>query len=190
MHYRRLASLLVGAWLSGSLLMMMVATQNFRGVDRLLEAPSAPAAGLLKTLGDNARPLLRYQISELNRWYFRTWERIQLVLGLLLLAVLFFWAEGRPPMLLLAGLSLLLTAVAHWLLTPEIIRLGRNIDFVPATLFSEDRNRFWGFHTTYSVIEAVKLAMGATLAGMLLRKRRRRQTADEIPEAPDPEPLR
>lgn len=188
MHYRRLASLMVGAWLSGSLLMMMVATQNFRGVDRLLEAPSPPAARLLETLGGNARPLLRYQISELNRWYFQTWERIQLVLGAALLALLYFRAKARPPVLLLAGLMLFLTVIGHWLLTPEIIRLGRSIDFVPADALSPQRGQFWGFHTTYSVVETVKLGLGVALAGMLLRKRRRAEAAEEISDLPDPAP--
>ncbi|MCS6953796.1 MAG: hypothetical protein RMK57_14690 [Bryobacterales bacterium] len=189
MHYRRLASLLVGAWLSGSLLMMVVATQNFRGVDRLLAAPSTAAAPLLKALDGNARPLLRYQASELNRWYFRAWERMQLVFAPLLLAVLFFWAEARPPLLLLTGLIFVLTAAQHWLLTPEIIRLGRNIDFVPAQVFTPDRGRFWGLHTTYSLIETVKLALGVVVAGMLLRKKRRLARAEDRDAPLDPAPL-
>lgn len=187
MHYRRLASLLVGAWLSGSFGMMVVATQNFRGVDRLLEAPSAQAAPLLRELGDDARPLLRYQVSELNRWYFQMWERTQLVLGIAVLGVLLFRAEGRPSMLILSSLMLASTAAVHWLITPEIIRLGRSIDFVPETVFSEARNRFWGLHTTYSIIETVKVGAGLALAAMLLRRRKRRaEKAEEEPDPPDP----
>ncbi len=184
MHYRRLASLLVGAWLSGSFLIMAVATHNFRGVDRLLEAPSARAAPLLRELGQDARPLLRYQVSELNRWYFQMWERTQLVLGIAVLAVLLFRAEGKPSMLVLSSLMLLSTAAMHWLITPEIIRLGRSIDFLPETAFSEERNRFWGLHTTYTIIEIVKVGAGLALAAMLLRRRKRR--AEKAEEELDP----
>ena len=87
MHTRRLSSLLLGAWLAGSLFMWMVATQNFRSVDRLLESPSPQASTQFDKLGrDGARTLLRYHVGEQNRWYFETWELAQIVVGALLIA--------------------------------------------------------------------------------------------------------
>ena len=78
---------LLGAWIAGSLFMIMVATQNFGSVDRLLAAPSSAAAAQIQTMGrEKARAFLRYQVSEQNRWYFETWEKIQLALGVALLA--------------------------------------------------------------------------------------------------------
>ena len=74
MHYRRFACFLLGAWLAAGLFMAMVATQNFRSVDRLLAKPSAAAAQQLHKLGPAGRSLLRYQVSEQNRWFFETWE--------------------------------------------------------------------------------------------------------------------
>ena len=51
--------------------MAMVATQNFRSVDRLLAKPAAPAAQDISKLGHAAaRDLLRYQVSEQNRASF------------------------------------------------------------------------------------------------------------------------
>ena len=38
MHFRRFAALVLGVWLAGCVFMDMVATQNFRSVDRLLTA--------------------------------------------------------------------------------------------------------------------------------------------------------
>jgi hypothetical protein len=87
-------------------------------------------------------------------------------------------------MLVLSSLMLLSTAAMHWLITPEIIRLGRSIDFVPETAFSEERNRFWGLHTTYSIVEIVKVGAGLALAAMLLRRRKRR--AEKAEEELDP----
>ena len=58
--------------------MIMVATQNFRSVDRLLAAPGGAAAQVVTIGHDQARIFLRYQVSEQNRWYFETWEKIQL----------------------------------------------------------------------------------------------------------------
>jgi hypothetical protein len=37
MHFRRLASFLIGAWLAASVLMDFCVIQNFREVDRFLE---------------------------------------------------------------------------------------------------------------------------------------------------------
>ena len=61
MHFHRLAALLLGAWLGGSVFMDMVATQNFRSVDRLLSAPPMQVAERIQVLGghDAARVFLR-----------------------------------------------------------------------------------------------------------------------------------
>ena len=109
MHFRRLASLLVGAWLMGCLFMDLVAIQNFRSVDRLLSAPSAQAASPIRAMGghDPARAFLRYQVAEQNRWYFENWERMQIALGLVLLLVLLF---GSVPDRVALGLTLIMLA--------------------------------------------------------------------------------
>lgn len=175
MHYRRLACLLLGAWLAGSLFMIMVATQNFRAVDRLLESPSPRAAKQIQALGKSeARLFLRYQVSEQNRWYFEAWERAQLVLGVLLMLAFLLGAETRPSMLVLSAVMLAAVALQHWLMTPEIVRLGRMIDFLPAVKVSAARARFWNFHTAYSTTEVIKLVLGLLLTGRLLVRRRRR----------------
>ena len=50
MHLRRFAALLVGAWLTGGLLLMVMATQNFRSIERLLAEPSTEAAKEIRKL--------------------------------------------------------------------------------------------------------------------------------------------
>jgi len=74
MHFHRLAALLLGAWLAGCLFMDMVATQNFRSVDRLLATPSPQLAARIPSMGGHnaARMLLLHQVGEQNRWYFET----------------------------------------------------------------------------------------------------------------------
>src|SRR5712675_1776807 len=90
MPAQRFATFLLGGWIAGSLFMVMVATQNFHAVDRLLAAPAPEPAQRIETLvgRDAARMFLRYHSSELNRFYFATWERVQIGLGLLLLLML------------------------------------------------------------------------------------------------------
>ena len=146
--------------------MIMVATQNFRSVDRLLAAPSGVAAAQIQTLGrDQARAFLRYQVSEQNRWYFEAWEKIQLALGVALLAATLRQSK-LPASLAAAMLGLLL--IERFYITPEIIRLGRLIDFIPPPASSQERDVFWRFHGAYSGVELAKLALGFFLSGRLI----------------------
>lgn len=175
MHFRRLACFLLGAWIGGSLFMAFVATQNFRSVDRLLVAPSPSAAQHIQVLGhDAARTFLRYQVSEQNRWYFETWEGFQLGLGLALFFLLLFGTDTGKIPLLLSLLMIVSVGVARFYLTPQIVHLGRLIDFVPADTGSPERSQFWTLHTEYSVLELVKWGLGFSLAAKLILRSRRK----------------
>jgi hypothetical protein len=184
MHFRRFAAFLLGAWLAGCLFMDMVATQNFRSVDRLLAAPSPQLAERVHGMGghDAVRVLLRHQVAEQNRWYFETWEQIQMALGVALFLVLLFRAGRDRWMLFFTLLMLALVLIAHFFLTPEITRLGRAIDFVPPSTSSPDRARFWLLHGSYSASELIKLGAGIVL-GVLLVRRRRSAQAVSVSEA-------
>jgi hypothetical protein len=179
MHFRRFAALLLGAWLGGCLLMDMVATQNFRAVDRLLAAPSLDAAERIRALGghEGARIFLRYEAAEENRWYFENWERIQIGLGLALFFVLLFGSFPDNLTLALVLVMFAIVMVMRFFITPEITRLGRMIDFVPPGTPSGERTRFWMFHGAYSGSELVKLGLGVWLAARLAWRHRILQTA-------------
>ncbi len=177
MHFHRFAAFLLGAWLAGCLFMDMVATQNFRSVERLLAAPSPQLAERVQAMGgrDVARMLLRHQVAEQNRWYFETWEQVQIALGAALLFVLLFGVVRDRWLVFFSVLMLLIVLIAHFFLTPEITRLGRTIDFVPPAASSPDRARFWMFHGAYSGSELIKLGVGIVLAVLVVRRRRSRQ---------------
>src|SRR5713101_6835250 len=106
MKIQRLTSALLGAWIAGSLFMIMVATQNFRSVDRLLAAPGSATTQVGRMGHDEARTFLRYQVSEQNRWYFETWEKIQLALVVAALVATF--RQGKLMVGLTASMCALL----------------------------------------------------------------------------------
>ncbi len=162
--------------------MTTVATHNFAAVDDFLKAPRPGAAKPSQALEKSElRQLLHYQASELNRWYFENWERVQLGLGTLLILVLFFGAEGTAPLIATTALMLVLVATQRWLLTPEIARLGRAIAFLPANGAAVQQVRFWDFHAAYSITEVLKLVMGFFVsAKLLLRRRKSSKRVDEI----------
>jgi hypothetical protein len=175
MHHSRIAAFLLGAWLLGSLFLAFVATRNFKTVDEVLKSPPPEASKMIQTLGGNNAPqLLRYLAGEENRGFFEAWEVAQLALGTALTAFLLFGVEKR----LLAGVSgamLILTLFQHLKITPEMIWLGRSIDFLPSTAESQARDQFWKLHGIYAGIEVVKMLLAVGIAGLLFPLRRGRQ---------------
>jgi hypothetical protein len=172
MHYHRIAAFLSGCLILGSLFMIFVATQNFHTVDRVLASPPPEAAQMFQTLGpDNSRLLLRYMAGEDNRMFFVTWELALIVLGVALTAILLFVLRSG----LLAGMAggmVIIALFQHFRVTPEMITLGRMIDF-GAGAGSAAYSQFWRLHGLYGVLEVVKLALVIVVAGFLLLGRKR-----------------
>jgi hypothetical protein len=173
MHARRLACFLLGLWLAGGLFMAWVATQSFHEVDRLLSHTDPVATFHYQPLGEDARPLMRFQASELNRFLFHNWENVQLALGVALLVFMLFWSHENK--LVLAGilLLLLLTVAQRFVLSPEITLLGRVIDFAPATSNQPQRNQFWIAHTAYAAVEVTKWVLALLITARMVFSSRR-----------------
>jgi len=174
-HFRRFACFLLGAWLAGGLFMDMVVTQNFRSVDRLLAKPAPGAAQQFEKLGPGAaRVLLRHQVSEQNRWYFETWGLTEALIGAALLLILIFGSTEKNFSLLLALLMLLIAIVQRFALTPQMVVLGRVIDWIPIDQPSPERSRFWMLHNAFVGLELVNWALGFFLAAKLIFRSRKR----------------
>lgn len=173
MNLRRLAAFILGIWIGGSVLMDVVAIQNFHSVDRLLAESGTGAAAQVRSIGhDAARLLLRRHAAEQNRWYFELWERVQFGIASCLGLVLLFGVYPNRLRLLLCILMFLIVATDRFILTPEITKLGRAVDYVPGYAPSTDRDRFGTLHGLYSSLELAKLGVGFFLAGALLLRRR------------------
>jgi len=153
--------------------MIFVATQNFATVDGVLAAPPPEASQIFQTLGpQNARLLLRYLAGEENRLFFLSWELVQIALGALLTAILLLAIKSR----LLAGMVGAMVIIAlfqHFRVTPEMVALGRLIDFGGGS-GSAAYTQFWRLHGLYGVLEVVKLALLIVVAGIVLLGRRTR----------------
>ena len=156
-----------GAWLMGSICMSVVATENFYtsiACSRL--APNAAFTAMVQKLGQPAaRELLRYLSSELNRLYFQMWNVAQLVLGV---AALWLLAGSRKQdqagKCILAMLAIVVLMLVY--LTPAIVSLGRELDFVPRDPAPPGMSRFWVLHAAYTSLEMLKLAVGLLVAGL------------------------
>ena len=161
--------------------MDMVATQNFRSVDRLLAKPAPPAAEQLEKLGPAAaRVLLRHQVSEQNRWYFETWGLAETLMAAAVLVILLFGSTEKNFTLLICLLMLLLAILQRFALTPQIVFLGRIVDWVPVDQPSPERSRFWMLHRAFVGLELLNWLLGFFLTAKLLFRSRRRGKGDEV----------
>jgi hypothetical protein len=161
--------------------MDMVATQNFRSVDRLLAKPAPPAAEQLEKLGPAAaRVLLRHQVSEQNRWYFETWGLAETLMAAAVLVILLFGSTEKNFTLLICLLMLLIAILQRFALTPQIVFLGRIVDWVPVDQPSPERSRFWMLHRAFVGLELLNWLLGFFLTAKLLFRSRRRGKGDEV----------
>jgi hypothetical protein len=154
----RWALFIFGVWTMGSICVSIVATENFYTIDRLLESSTkAEFYAAVRKLGQApARDLLRYLSSELNRLFFQGWNVIQLVLGAATL-----WLVGRVPRVrwgIVTMLGIVVLMLAY--LTPQIMTLGRSLDFVPRDPAPAGMQKFWILHAAYTSLEMLKLVVG------------------------------
>jgi hypothetical protein len=160
----------MGVWLTGTIAMAVVATENFYTIDRLLEARAnqAFAADVDKFGHDATRELLRYLSSELNRLYFQFWNLAQLAVGIAALWLVVKLPAGSKPkwwIVWMLAIALFLTA----LITPRILSVGRSIDFVPRDPPPDGLRAFGLLHATYTVLDGVMLILGIMVTISLVK---------------------
>jgi len=165
------AAFCMAVWLTGTVCVAVVATQNFFTIDRLLaESPNESFHVAVKTLDSvetavhpTARELLRYLSAELNRLYFQYWNLAQMAIGILVLRfVTKIPGVDRAKWCIVGmlGISLFVMVV----LTPPIVNVGRSLDFVtrespPPEVVSALRT-FGLLHVTYTVFTFMNLILG------------------------------
>ena len=169
---RQWATFGMSAWLLGTVFMAIVATQNFYTIDRLIESQPNPAFGAaVSKLGlPESREVLRYLSSELNRLYFQYWNLAQLVIGIFVL-----WMIVRLPasrrvkwyVVAMLGIVLVLTVVV----TPQMLYVGRELDFVPRDPQPPRLRTFGLLHAAYTLMDGIELILGVMVTVWLMRVR-------------------
>jgi tetrahydromethanopterin S-methyltransferase subunit F len=184
MHFNRLAALALGAWLAGGLFTFIVAARNTQSVLEMMSDGSPDLSRIRNKLSpDEGRALLRYQAYNANIELRRSWQRIELGLGVIVLLGLFFGVDGKRHTLVLCVLMLLTVIFLHWFLMPEVSRLTAGIAFVPDAQPSVARDRLASLQSGYTMTETVELALGFLLAAVMLKRRRRRGKVTRNSEA-------
>jgi hypothetical protein len=177
MHSRRLACFLLGIWFAGGVFTQWISTENFRAVDRLVDHPNPVAILQFRNLGTtSARLLLRYQAAEQNRFYFESWEVLQMMLASLFFFFLLFGTREDKYSLLMALLMLIAVLAQRFVLTPELTSFGRLLDFAPPGVYIPERRKVTIVQSAYNAVELTKLGLGVLLGARLILGRRRRSS--------------
>jgi len=148
--------LILGIWLGGSVILGAVVAYNFSGFDDLFahnpklqeHAGFAPEDTSAKKSS-----LLWVHSSELNRVFFEVWNRAQMVLGGVAL-LLTTWSRGRRLVFALLAAATALAGLTHFLLEPQIVDLGRQLDFLPRDPRPPTLDDFKFYHGIYFATES------------------------------------
>lgn len=181
MRLRALLILVLGLWLGGSLVIGGVVSYNFSGFPDLFERNPALAAQAGFDPADavaKKTSLLWVHASELNRVFFEAWNRTQLVLGVLALALALLIRAGRLVVALLA-LAAVLVAWVHLGIEPQVVELGRQLDFLPRTPPPPQVEPFQRLHGLYFGAELARLALVAFATLVLVFRGARQVSSGE-----------
>jgi hypothetical protein len=179
MHFRRFASLALGGWLAGSLLLIAITSHNVQVVESLVRTPAKAAAeSMIRMQESDVRLLMAYHADDVNRWAYGVWEVTQMALGVAVLLGLLLSAGGKRYTTILCLMMIAAVIFQHWFVTPQTNRLAQTAIFVKPDQVSVERDRMASMQTAYLTTEGVKLLFGVLLAGGLLKRGRRRRETD------------
>lgn len=156
-------------WVGWTLFMWFAATRSFRTVDQVLKAPPARFSSDVQGMkAGQTREVLRYLASEINRTYFRAYGWGQLALGSIVLLLLAWKTPRNGLNVAVAAVMLFIVIVLTLGVMPQIIALGRNIDFLPRTPPPPGYQRFWKLHMMFTGLDGAKLLSGIFLLVRLI----------------------
>ena len=199
MHTRRFVAFLLGVWLGGMVFVAYTLSGNAATTQRIVESGGEGARRHLELSGrEHSIPLLRHNTAEIDRSMVQSWEWMQLLLGFVVLCTLPFAMRLKWGYVIAAALMLLIVVAQRALLTPEMIGVGRLLDFVTPEAqdqLAKQRNTYSTLRLLYWAVETGKGLIGLGLTGALLifrqksslksrgGTRMRRENSDTIDDA-------
>jgi len=171
--------LLLGIWLGGSVIVGGVVAYNISGFEHLFARNAKLQARAGFTVDDveaKKSSVLWVYASELNRVFFEVWNRFQLLIGALAVLLAAWAGASRLTLWLLLGATALV-AVVHLVLEPQLVDLGRQLDFLPRVPRPAIEESFQRYHAVYMVTESLRLGVVLVATLVLMFQLRRRGDA-------------
>ena len=187
MHTRRLITFLLGVWFTLVILVATVSLTTLQVASNTAKSPPGEPARALFVIGEPmTEQLFRYIASEINRTLFETSGLFEMALVLTIGMTLFLQNYSRPATIL-AGVLLLGVCASHFLLTPQVVSLGRILDFRPAEMMIAERERLARLQMMYGALAVFRLFCGGAITAILLHRKSRRRSGkiDSIDHAED-----
>lgn len=177
----------MGVWFTVVISVTAVSVASLRVAGNTAKSPPGEPARALFVIGEPmTEQLFRYIASEINRTLLETGGLIELGLVLAIGIILFLQNYSRPATIL-AGVLLLGVCATHFLLTPQVVSLGRILDFRPAEMMIAERDRLARLNMMHGGLVVFRLLCGGVITGILLHRRSRRRSGkvDGIDHAED-----
>ena len=152
----------MAVWLAGTVILGVIVVQNLYTVDRLLtDSPNGVFRHAVDTMttAPTVRDLLRYLASELDRLYFQYWNLAQLPLGILTLSLVSKLPNSRHPTWEIASMLGVVLFLMIFV-TPEMLSVGRSLDFVASDPMPATLRKLALFHTAYAVFTLINIVLG------------------------------
>jgi hypothetical protein len=167
-HTRRIAAFFLGAWLAGSLVVMFLSVHDAHSATAVISSSLPQAKRMIDALGaEQAGLLLRHAAAEESRSVLFVWERVEILLGLILGGCLFLGTQKRVFPIVVCGAMLVLVLFQHFGVGTELAYRGRETDFPPDNQSVGPIERLRALQAVYYGVELVKLVAGGILASYL-----------------------
>jgi len=163
-----MATAILGVWIGITVFMWFAAGKSFSTVERVLQSQNPQFLKITKPLSPaDTRELLRNVAAEINRTLFGVYGWAQLVLGAVMLALLLRQTPRDSFAIAITCTMLAFVLILTLVITPQILNVGRSLDFVPRNPAPPDLARFGMLHGAYTMLDGIKLLAGL---GLLVRR--------------------
>ncbi|MCX6588366.1 MAG: hypothetical protein NTX13_17515 [Acidobacteria bacterium] len=185
MHSRRFLSFLLGFWLAGLVGITLFIAFRPRLANGMVGNPPDEAAKWVDLLGkDRTQTLLQHYDAEVGRQMLTFWYYPDLLLCTLILLTAVMIKTGRPT-LLGSALLLLLGLASVFLITPQVVAVGRHLDFQPVLPVPPERAQFAAVNRIFHGLGFLRFLIATAMLTMLFNRTqthrsRRSSYLDEI----------
>jgi len=175
----------LGLWLAGMAMVAYVTSLSLRTVGSVMVVPPHEASKWIDVLGkEKVRTLLMHGGSELNRSLFEFWGNTDLVICIFLLVAVVMNKSGKV-LIILTAVLLLLGSASAYLLSPQMVAVGRQLDFRVVFPVPPEIVQFAALERMYYGLAVARTLIVATMVTLLLYRsgrspRVRRSRLDEV----------
>lgn len=170
MHSRRFLAFFVGVWLSGLLVVTFTTSASFRAVNGVLANPPHEASQWVDILGkDRTQTLLLHNAAEVNRSLLESWGNADLVLCVFIFITAVMIKSGKP-MMIASALLLLLGLASVFLITPQVVAVGRLLDFRPDLPVPPERAQFASLNGMFNGLSFIRMLTAGAMVGLLVHR--------------------